>query len=288
VNIAQAAITGALVGGLYAVMAVGVTLTWGSLRIINLAHFGMIGLGGYLTLTLATRWGFDPLLTLVVSVPLLFGMGALLQWLFQRFEVGEFNSLLVSFGILIVTLQLISNVWSADFQRMGGAVNPYATRSLPLGPFVVPVPTVLAFAFALVIVGGSHLALTRTYPGRALRAFAEDRAIAAAFGIDHRRLGVVLSGLAGASAAVAGMLFALGTALTPSTPYEWFGIVFAVVILGGIGNVLGTLAAGILIGVVSAVVSVVWTPAVAPFVVFSVVILALLFRPRGLFARAGG
>ncbi|HEX2141928.1 MAG TPA: branched-chain amino acid ABC transporter permease, partial [Candidatus Limnocylindria bacterium] len=273
--ILQAALTGALVGGLYAVMAVGVSLSWGTLRIINLAHFGMIGLGGYLTLELANRVGMDPLLTVLITAPLLFLLGALLQWLFQRFAVGEFNSLLISFGILIVILQLISNVWSADFQRMGAEVNPYASGALALGPFAFPMPTLLAFGFALAIVAGAHLALTRTYAGRALRAFAEDRPIAAAFGIDHQRIGILLSGLVGASAAVAGMLFAVGSSLTPSIPFEWFGVVFAIVILGGIGNVIGTLLAGMLISVVSAVVSVVWTPAVAPFVVFSVVIAAL-------------
>lgn len=281
--ILQSALTGALLGGLYALMAVGVSLAWGTLRVINLAHFGMIGLGGYLTLELVRRFGIDPLLTVLVTAPLLFVAGALLQWVFQRFAVGEFNSLLISFGILIVVLQLISNVWSADFQRLDASVNPYAAGAMRVGPLAFPIPTLLAFGTALVVVIGGHLALTRTYAGRALRAFAEDRPIAAAFGIDHRRLGVVLAGLAGASAALAGMLYSVGSALTPSIPFEWFGIVFAIVILGGIGNVIGTLLAGILVSVVSAVVSVVWTPAVAPFVVFSVVILALLFRPRGLF-----
>lgn len=280
----QAALTGALVGGLYAVMAVGLSLGWATLRIINLAHFGLIGLGGYLTLELATRFGINPLLTVVVTAPLLFVVGALLQWLFQRFEVAEFNSLLITFGILIVTLQLISNVWSADFQRMSGSVNPYAGQAVRLGSLAFPMPTLIAFGLAVAIVGGGHVGLTRTYAGRALRAFAHDRDIAAAFGIDHQRLGVAVAGLASASAAVAGMLFALGGALTPSIPFEWVGIVFAIVILGGIGNVIGTLAAGILVSVASAVISVIWTPAVAPFVVFSLVIAALLFRPRGLFS----
>jgi branched-chain amino acid transport system permease protein len=280
----QAALTGALVGGLYAVMAVGLSMGWAALRIINLAHFGLIGLGGYLTLELATRFGVNPLLTIVVTAPLLFLAGALLQWLFQRFAVAEFNSLLITFGILIVILQLISNVWSADFQRMDASVNPYSGQALRLGSLAFPMPTLIAFGLAVAIVVGGHLALTRTYPGRAVRAFAHDRDIAAAFGIDHRRLGLVVAGLAGASAAVAGMLFALGGALTPSIPFEWVGIVFAIVILGGIGNVIGTLVAGMLVSVASAVISVIWTPAVAPFVVFSLVIAALLFRPRGLLA----
>ncbi|HJU98109.1 MAG TPA: branched-chain amino acid ABC transporter permease [Jiangellaceae bacterium] len=281
----QAILSGALIGGMFAVMAVGLSLTWGMLRIINLAHFGMILLGAYLTFQLATSWGVDPLLTLAVTVPLMFVLGALLQWAFDRLGVAELNSLLVSFGILIIIIQTVSNVWSADFQRMTGEVNPYATGSLSLGRLVFPAPTLLAFGIAIVLVGAAHLVLQRTFAGRALRAFGQDRSVASAFGIDHRRLSMALAGASGASAAVAGMLFALSNALTPSTPFEWFGTVFAVVILGGIGQILGTLVAGVLVGTLSGLVSVLWSPSLAPFVLFSAIILALLFRPQGLFSQ---
>lgn len=284
----QSAISGALIGGLFAVMAIGLSLSWGMLRVINLAHFALILLGGYLTFQLATTTGVDPILTLVVTVPVLFVVGALVQRAFDRFELSEFNSLIVSFGLLIIVVQVVSNVWSADFQRMDATVNPYATRALTVGPLAFPLPTLLAFLFALAIVGGTHLALTRTYPGRALRAFAQDRAIASAYGIDHVRLGTLLGGVAGATAAVAGMLFALGSALSPTAPFEWVGIVFAVVILGGIGDALGTLAAGIVVGAVAGVVAIVSSPATAPLVIFTAVVVALLVRPNGVFARRRG
>lgn len=283
----QAALSGALVGGLFAVMAVGLSLTWGMLKIINLAHFGMIILGAYLTFQVTTSWGVDPIATLAVTIPLMFVFGALLHWAFDRFGVVEFGSLLVSFGILIIIVQTVTNVWSADFQRLTADVNPYATQAVTIGRFAFPMPTLLAFGFAIVIVVGAHLALRRTFAGRALRAFAQDKEVAAAFGIDHRRLGMILAGASAASAAVAGMLFALGRALTPTAPFELIGVVFAVVILGGIGQVIGTLAAGVLVGTVSSVVAAVWSPSLSPFVVFSVIVLALLFRPYGLFARAG-
>lgn len=131
---------------------------------------------------------------------------------------------------------------------------------------------------------GAHLVLRRTFAGRAMRAIAQDSAVAGAFGVNHRRLSLLLGGAVGATAALAGTVFALANALTPDTAYEWFGIVFAVVILGGVGEVTGTFAAGILVGVLSGVVSVVWSPATAPFVLFTAIILALLLRPRGLFA----
>src|SRR5918995_1083929 len=124
-NTVQAALTGVLVGGLYALMAAGVSVSWGVLRIINLTHFGLILIGAYLTFQLATTWGFDPILTLVVTVPVLFTAGALVQWGYDRLGVSELNSLLLSFGLLVVVVQLVSNLWTADFQRMTAAVNPY-------------------------------------------------------------------------------------------------------------------------------------------------------------------
>jgi branched-chain amino acid transport system permease protein len=287
VTTAQAALSGALVGGLYALMAIGVSLTWGMLKVINLAHFGLILFGAYLTYQTATSWGLDPLLTIVVTAPVMFAAGALLQWVYDRLAITELNSLLFSFGVLVIMIQSASNIWTEDFRRMTADVNPYATESVTVGEFVFPMPTLFAFAAAVVLTAATHVVLRRTFVGRALRAFAEDRIVAAAFGIDHRRLGVLLAGFAGATAAVAGLLWALSNAITPSTPFEWFGIVFAVVILGGIGNVAGTLLAGVLVGMLSSVVSVVWSPSAAPLAVFSAIVLALLFRPHGLLAAGG-
>jgi branched-chain amino acid transport system permease protein len=284
----QAALTGMLLGGLHALMAVGLSLSWGVLRIINLAHFGLILLGAYLTFQIASSWHLDPIVTLVITVPVLFAAGALLQWGFDRLAVTELNSLLLSFGLLVILVQAVSNLWTADFRQIAIDVNPYATGSLSVGRLVFPSTTLIAFALSVVLIGGAHQALQRTFLGRALRAFAMDRTVAAAFGIDHRRISIVLAGVAGGSAAVAGMLFALSTALTPSVAFEWFGLVFAVVILGGIGNVVGTLLAGLLVGALSSLASVVHSPATEPFVVFSLIVVALLVRPQGLFARAGG
>lgn len=283
---AQAALTGILIGGLYAMMAAGLSVTWGMLRVINLAHFGMILVGAYLTFQLATSWRINPLLTLLITVPVMFVVGAALQWAFDRLSISEFNSLLLSFGLLIIAIQLVSNVWSADFRRMSDTVNPYATRSVSLGRFVFPISTLIAFGVAVVVVAAVEVALHRTFFGRAVRAFAQDPTIASAFGIDHRRLSVLVAGSAGASAAIAGALFALANSLTPSTAYDWFGVVFAVVILGGVGQLVGALVAGVLIGVVSDVVSVTWSPADAPLVVFCAIVVALVLRPRGLFSRA--
>jgi branched-chain amino acid transport system permease protein len=280
----QAALSGLLLGGLYSLMAAGVSVTWGTLRVINLTHFGLMLLGGYLTFELATTWQVDPLMTLLVSVPAVAALGAALQLAFDALRITELNSLLLTFGLLIIIVQSVSIIWTADFQRMTAAVNPYATDSVTIGRLAFPAPTLLAFVAAVVVIVGGHLVLRGTFLGRALRAYAEDRAVAAAFGIDHRRIGVLLAAVSGGSAAIAGMLYSLGSALTPATAFEWFGTVFAVVILGGVGQLLGTLSAGLFVGLVSGVVSVVLSPAATPFVLFSAIVLALLLRPQGLFA----
>jgi branched-chain amino acid transport system permease protein len=281
----QVALSGALIGGLYALMAAGLSVTWGVLRVINLAHFGLILGGAYLTYQLVTAWRIDPIVSLVVTAPALFVAGAALQWTYDRLNIVEFNSLLVSFGLLIITIQVATNIWTADFRELPVADNPYATSALHLGPLALPVNRIVAFGFAVLLLGGGHLVLRNTFLGRGMRAFAEDRTVAAAFGIDHRRLGVLLGGASGASAAVAGMVFALANHVMPATAFEWFGIVFAVVILGGLGNLLGTLFAGISVGIVSGLVSTIWSQGVEPIALFVAIVVALVLRPQGVFAR---
>lgn len=284
-NTLQVVLSGAMLGGLYALMAAGVSVTWGVLRVINLAHFGLILLGAYLTYQLVTIWQVNPLLTVVVTAPALFLLGAGLQWAYDRLNIVEFNSLLVSFGLLIVMIQVAQNIWTADHRELPREHNPFVTDSLPLGSILVPFDRLVALALAVALLGGGHMILQRTFVGRGMRAFAEDRTVAASFGIDHRRLSVLLGGAAGASAGVAGMAFMLGNFIQPSHAYEWFGIVFAVVILGGLGNLLGTLYAGISVGALSGLVGVIWSQAYVPIALFAAIILALVLRPQGVFVR---
>ena len=283
----QAGVSGVLIGGLYAVMALGLSLTWGLLKVINLAHFALILLGAYVTYQLTTSTGADPLLAALVLIPALFVVGVVIQWVIERFQVDEFNSLLLSFGLFIIAIRLINNIWSADFRQIARDENPYAARAVFVGDIAFPVPQLLAITAALAFAVASFFVLRHTYFGKALRALAYDREMAAAFGVNPRRIGMLAAGLASAMAAVAGVLIGINQAVFPQLAFEWVGLNFAVVILGGIGNLLGAVAAGILIGLVAALVGVAWTPQGAPLVVFLLLIAALLFRPNGLFGRLG-
>jgi branched-chain amino acid transport system permease protein len=283
----QAAVSGVMVGGLYAVMALGLSLTWGLLKVINLAHFALILASGYVTYELTSSTGLDPLLAALMLVPALFVVGVAVHWLIERFQVDELNSLLLSFGLFIIAIRLITNIWSADFRRIDAAENPYATRAFLIGEIAFPVPQLMALGAALVVAVAAYVVLRRSYFGKALRAIAYDREMAAAYGVDFRRIGAIAAGLASAMAAIAGVLIGINQALFPQLAFEWVGLIFTVVILGGIGNLLGAVAAGILIGLVSSLVGVAWTPQGSPLVVFLLLILALLFRPNGLFGRLG-
>ena len=283
----QAGVSGVMIGGLYAVMALGLSLTWGLLKVINLAHFALILASAYVTYQLTMSTGLDPLLAALILVPAAFVVGVAIHWVIERFQVDEFNSLLLSFGLFIIAIRLISNIWSADFRQIDAAENPYASRAIFVGDIAFPVPQLMAFGAAIAFAVATFVVLRYTYFGKALRALAYDREIAAAFGVDHRRIGVLAAGLASAMAAVAGVLIGINQAVFPQLAAEWIGLIFTVVILGGIGNLLGAVGAGILIGLVSSQVGVAWTPQGAPLVVFLLLILALLFRPNGLFGRLG-
>jgi branched-chain amino acid transport system permease protein len=283
--IGQAFIAGILLGGLYAILAIGLSLTWGMLKVINLAHFAFAFLAAYMTYQISTSLGLDPFLTLLATVPVFFLIGIGLQWFFNKFEVSEFNSLLVSFGLFIIFQALMTALWTADYRRIDVEINPYAAKSFWVGPFALPIPQFGSFIAALIIAGLTIYVLHYTYVGKALRAISQDRDIAAAFGVNYQKMSMLLMGASTAYAAVAGVFIAMIFALFPEAGIEWIGVIFAVVILGGLANVPGALGAGLLIGIVQALTTVIATPGMAPLVTFTLLIVALLFRPEGLFTR---
>jgi branched-chain amino acid transport system permease protein len=274
--LAQSILSGIFVGGLYGLLGLGLSLSWGLLRLINLAHFALAFLGAYLTYTLSSAVGLDPFWSLALVPPAFFALGVLGQLLFVRFRVTEFGSLLVTFGLTVMLESLIQWVWTADYRRLETA---YGTTSWRAGPLFVPMAELLALLTAVALAALTWAWLRYTWVGKGLRASAEDPQIAAAFGVNHRRLALVLSGLGAAFAGVAGAFLALMYTLAPAQIYAWIGVVFAAVILGGLGNPLGPLLAGLVIGVSEALTMALTAPAWAPLVSFTLLILVLLLRP---------
>ena len=274
--LAQAILSGIFIGALYGLIGLGLGLTWGLLRQINLSHFGLVFLGGYLSYQMATVWHMDPLFALVLVPPVFFVIGVAMQWILSRFRITPFNSLLVTFGITVVIEAGIQAVWTADYRRLESTYN---AMKFTIGKLYVPIPELLTLVLALGISLAVWAGMRYTDLGKALRAMAEDGPIAAAFGVNSRTLALVLAGGCAALAGVAGVCLALTFTLTPSQIFAWVGVVFAAVMLGGLGSALGPRVAGVIIGVSEAVTMAVASPSWAPIVSFSLLILMLLFRP---------
>ena len=273
--LAQSVLSGIFVGALYGLMGLGLSLSWGLLRIINLAHFAFAFLAAYVCYQLATQ-GVDPLLTLLGIVPAFFVLGVLLQWLMARFRMTTFNSLLLTFGLMGIVEAIIQTIWTADFRKLESA---YANQKFKLGALFVPVPELITLVLAVSLALSIWAVLRYTDLGRALRAAAEDSAVAAAFGVDQRRNGLLLAGTCAALVSIAGVCIALTATLAPSQMYAWIGVVFAAVMLGGLGSAIGPLVAGLLIGVSEAVTMAVTAPSWAPIVSFTLLIVVLILRP---------
>ncbi len=275
----QALVSGVLIGGIYGLLGLGLSLSWGLLHLINIAYFGLAFLAAYLAYQLGTVHHVAPWYAAALIIPVFFVLGVAVHWVLERFRVTGLVSLLVTFGLVVLIESLIQWIWTADFRRYE---LHYATASIRVGKLYVPVLELIALAVSAALALLAWAWLRWTLFGKALRAAAEDPAIAAAFGINRRAQALLLAGLCAASAAIAGLFIALTATLAPAQIFAWIGVVFAVIILGGLGNPLGALLAGILIGVAESMTMAVTTPAWSPLVAFSVLILLMIWQPRWL------
>ena len=274
--LAQSVLSGLFIGALYGLLGLGLSLSWGLLRQINLAHFALAFLGAYLTYQLAGVAGMDPLATLAIIVPAFFLFGVAMHWVLAGFTISPFNSLLVTFGVTVIIESLIQWIWTADYRRLE---SQYAQVKFKVGGLFLPLPELLTLAIAVALALATWAVLRHTDLGKAMRASAEDPAMAVAFGVNERALALLLSGVSAAFAGIAGLCVALSFTLAPAQIYAWIGVVFAVVMIGGLGNPLGPLVAGAVIGVSEAITMALTEPAWAPLVSFSLLIAVLLLRP---------
>jgi len=274
--LAQSALSGVFIGALYGLLGLGLGLSWGLLHVINLAHFAFAFLAAYVCYQLSTVGHLDPLLTLVLIVPLVFALGVLVQWLLSRFAISPLNSLLATFGLTAIIEAAIQWIWTADFRKLESV---YAGEKLRIGALYVPIPELLTLTLAVALSFAVWAAMRYTDLGKALRALAEDAPMAAAFGVNRRAMSLLLSGVCTALAGVAGVCLALSFTLTPAQIYAWIGVVFAAVMLGGLGSALGPLVAGVIIGVSEALTAAIASPSWSPIVSFTLLIALLLLRP---------
>ncbi len=275
----QVVVSGILAGALYALVALGLALIFGVMRVINIAHGPLLMLGAYTTYFLTTGLGINPFLTLPVSMALMFALGALLQrtLVFRVVDAPELSSLLLTFGISIALVNLAQLLFTSDLRAV-----EYITGAWVVGPLAFSKSRVIAFAFAVAVTALAFLFLRATRLGKAIRATSQSREVAMVCGIDVQRVHLITFGLASALAAAGGSLLAVIVAIQPEMGQVWTFKSFLVIVLGGAGNYPGALLGGLLLGLVEQLASLFLTAQLSEVVAYVLLVLVLLVRPSGL------
>jgi branched-chain amino acid transport system permease protein len=286
VLVAQVLINALVLGCLYACIAIGFSLVWGVLNVINLIHGSLIVLGSYLAWGLYQALGISPWYVLLVAAPLFFALGYLLQRLLLNRVINApvLVTLTLTFGLDLILNNAMIYFFKADYRKL--------TLSPPLGSVslfdvVVPVDRLLATAFALALTGVLYLVLRRLRVGRAIVAVRLDRDAAVLMGVDVKSIYAIAFGLGAALAGCAGVLMALIFPISPLTSPTFLGKAFVVCVLGGLGSVSGALAGGLLLALVEGIGSASIGPSHATTLSFALLILFLIVRPQGLLGRKG-
>jgi branched-chain amino acid transport system permease protein len=280
-----AIVTGILLGGLYAITALGLSLVFGVMRLINLAHGELLVLGAYVSLELVRHAGFDPLVSLVIAGPALFLLAVPIQrfLLTPLLDKGPEPALLTTFGLAVIAQNAYILLFTGDTQTLNAS---YANSSLHVIGLDIPVMYVISFGLALVLCGAVQYALQSTGVGRQVRASAEDAMAASALGVNVGRSYALVFGVAAACAAVGGVLVGLTFAFTPTTGTTYLLTGFAVVVLGGLGSVKGTLLGGLALGLIESVGASFFGDGYRDFIGFVAFLIILGIRPQGFFGRA--
>ncbi|MCX7933197.1 MAG: branched-chain amino acid ABC transporter permease [Rhodovarius sp.] len=279
---------GVLLGGLYALFAAGLSLIFGVMRLVNVAHGDLIVLAAYLALVVTGTLGLDPLAALAVVVPLMALLGYLLQRLLLNRTLGDdlLPPLLVTFGLSVIIQNALLEIFSADSRRLQAGPLEVASLTLP-GGLAVGVLPLLQFFLAVLVIAGLQLLFYRTPLGRAFRATSDDPAVARLMGLDNRHVFALAMALSLAVVAVAGVLLAVRSNFDPAIGPARLIFGFEAVIIGGLGSLWGTLVGGVLLGVAQSVGAKLdpgWQ-ILAGHVLF---LLVLAVRPEGLFPKVRG
>jgi branched-chain amino acid transport system permease protein len=283
-ELVTALVTGALLGGLFAITALGLSLVFGVMRLINLLHGELLVLGAYLALELTEHAGLDPLVAILVVAPAVFLVAyplhrVLLEPLAGK---GPEPALMTTFGLSVIAQNVFILLFSGDTQALKAG---YSSSSWSVLSIDVPIMYVVSFGLALVLCGGVHWLLQRTTLGREIRASSEDAPAASALGVDVRRVHGFVFGLAAACAAVGGVLVGTAFQFTPTSGTTYLLTGFVVVVLGGLGSVKGTLLGGLLLGVIESVGASVFGDGYRDFIGFVAFLVILSVRPQGLFGK---
>lgn len=279
-------ISGFLLGGIYALVAVGMSLQYGVARVLNVAHGEFIMLGAFITFTLFTRAGVNPLVTVLVSGPAMFIVGFILHKTMFRhlmksspnLDIFEGKSLLATFGLLYVVQNIAIMIWGSDLEGYSYLVTSVTAAKIPVNRLV-------ALAFVVVLAAIFYLFLARTRLGKAIRASAQDPTTAGLMGVNIENVLAICFGLGLAMAATAGTLLSVVYQnITTGMGLEYTIYAMIVVVLGGLGSITGSLAGGLILGFVSSIVTY-YKPSLIMIAFYAIFVLLLMLRPKGLMGK---
>jgi branched-chain amino acid transport system permease protein len=283
-DLASPIIIGILLGGLYVVVAQGLSLVFGVMKVINVAHGTLVILGSYLAFAALSAFGIDPILGLLIGAPIFFLLGILIEkFLLNRaVRMSADAALIIAFGIALVVQNAIQIIWTPMSRSL---ITDYSFESIQIGDIYIPVVYILDFVAALVVMLVIHQFLKRTYLGQAITAASQDRQTAELMGINPNRVYQIAFGVAMALAAVAGVFYGLTFPFNPTTGNALLIIAFGVIILGGLGSMVGTFIGGLIFGLSQTLGGHFFGPTGQLLVPFMMVLVVLTVRPQGLFGR---
>ncbi len=282
----NAIVSGLLLGGFYAAVTIGISISFGMLDIANIAHPAFIILGSYGAWYANTRFGMDPIVASVVLLPAFYALGAAIyQIYYQAFERrgdASLRGLAFFFGLLFITEVVLILVFGVDYRLVRA---PYIGPSFYIGALEIPLRLLVPFVVSLTMVGGLWLYLSRSFIGRAILAVAQDAEALRLMGADPVRIKRIAFALSIATASVAGAILIVIQPVEPSIGRDYIGRVFAIAVLGGLGSFAGTVVAAMLLGIMESLTATFYGPSWSPAVAFGFLLLALAVKPSGMFGR---
>ncbi|MES0359415.1 MAG: branched-chain amino acid ABC transporter permease [Anaerolineales bacterium] len=283
-DLASPIIFGILLGGLYVVIALGLSLVFGVMKVINVAHGTLVILASYLAFFALSQWAVDPILWLLPGIPLFFVLGLLIEkYLLNRaIKMSADAALIIAFGIALIIQNAVQIIWTPQSRSL---ITDYSFESFQIGNVYIPLVYILDFAVALIVMLAIHQFLNRTYLGQSITAASQDKEAAELMGINSTRVYQVAFGIAMALGAIAGVFFGLTFPFNPTSGNALLIIAFGVIILGGLGSMVGTFIGGMIFGLSQTLGGHFFGPTGQLLVPFLMVLVVLTIRPQGLFGR---
>lgn len=283
-DLASPIIIGILLGGLYVVIALGLSLVFGVLKVINVAHGALVILASYTAFFALTQWSVDPILWLIPGIPLFFVLGILIEkYLLNRaVKMSADAALIIAFGIALIIQNAIQIIWTPQSRSL---ITEYSFETFQVGNIYIPLVYILDFIVALIVMLAIRQFLNRTYLGQSITAASQDRVTAELMGINSTRVFQVAFGIAMGLAAIAGVFFGLTFPFNPISGNALLIVAFGVIILGGLGSMAGTFIGGMIFGLSQTLGGHFFGPTGQLLVPFLMVLVVLTIRPQGLFGR---